>query len=536
MSFISVEPQSRVLLENYSNGLLAQFDTQLEIITDRYLAFFKERRSIEATYINSLRELHRKAKTVDAAFDPRAEPTTTRATWDKIRDNLERATPEANTQQAFVDILDNDVIKPLTTLKASPLETEDQTRKRIEEDLNKSAANYADYAENTISKLQQAYFRKYHPRFGGNISAPFRGRQEVLRELEPAKSVGGTTGITHGSQLVSDDDCKWAVSHLNSLRLQRAENLRDGYDCLEELVFSPTVKNVLVKYMDGMTSVLLSFCEIFEDSAEVEKGLARPDTSDLRASFRRALSLSIPPCTLYRNYHPSAHSDSIFGVPLVDVTTRQDSVPKVIRMCIEEVEKRGLNTKKIYSLGFPIDAEVLQLRRRFDNEKTFSFKSTNNIHSVAMLLWLYLLDLPEPLFMLSLRDYRQYAQNRARYTENDFSLLQSKIGELHPVHRASLGTLLRHLLRVSSHSDKNAMTVEALATRFSYTVLRTGNAVQGGVDVKKLVMEDLIQNAHALFDEHPSPSPPPLVNSGVGCGVVYTGTGVEMEKIEQRTT
>lgn len=27
--------------------------------------------------------------------------------------------PEANTQQAFVDILDNDVIKPLETLKVS---------------------------------------------------------------------------------------------------------------------------------------------------------------------------------------------------------------------------------------------------------------------------------------------------------------------------------------------------------------------------------------------------------------------------------
>ncbi|KAI9460478.1 Rho GTPase activation protein [Lactarius psammicola] len=475
-----------------------------------------ERRNIEATYINSLRELHRKAKTVDASFDPRDEPTTTRATWDKIRDNLER---EANTQQAFVDILDNDVIKPLATLK----ETEDQKRERIEEDLNKSAANYADYAENTISKLQQAYFKKYHPRFGGNVSAAFHGRREVLREPEPAKSEG-----------VSDDACRWSVSHLNTLRLQRAENLGDGYDCLEELVFSTTVKNVLVKYMDGMMSMLLSLCEIFEDSAEVEKGLTKPDTSGLRASFRRALSFSIPPFTLYRNYHPSAYSDSVFGVPLVDVTTNQDNVPKVVTICIEEVEKRGLNAKKIYSLGSPIDAEVLQLRRRFDSERTFSFRSTDNIHSVAMLLWLYLSDLPEPLFMLSLRDYRQYAQNRAKYTENDFSLLRSKIRELHPVHRASLGALLRHLLRVSSHSDKNAMTVEALATRFSYTVLRTGNAVlQGGVDVKKLVMEDLIQNAHALFDERPSPSPlvSPLVNGGVGRGVIHVGMRTRDEKV-----
>jgi len=35
--------------------------------------------------------------------------------------------------------------------------------------------------------------------------------------------------------------------------------------CLKDLVFTPTVKNVLVKYMDGMMSVLLSLREIFEN-------------------------------------------------------------------------------------------------------------------------------------------------------------------------------------------------------------------------------------------------------------------------------
>ena len=43
MSFISVEPQSRVFLESHSNNLLTQFDIQLEIVSDRYLAFFQER-------------------------------------------------------------------------------------------------------------------------------------------------------------------------------------------------------------------------------------------------------------------------------------------------------------------------------------------------------------------------------------------------------------------------------------------------------------------------------------------------------------
>ena len=80
-----------------------------------------------------MRKLHRKATTVDASFDARFEPTDTRAAWDRVRDNLEHGmrlhildsvleptgVAEANTQQAFVDVLDNDVIQLLQTLKVS---------------------------------------------------------------------------------------------------------------------------------------------------------------------------------------------------------------------------------------------------------------------------------------------------------------------------------------------------------------------------------------------------------------------------------
>jgi hypothetical protein len=149
----------------------------------------------------------------------------------------------------------------------------------------------------------------------------------------------------------------------------------------------------------------------------VEKALAGTDTSDLRASFRRALSFSIPPLTLYRNHRPGAYSDLIFGVPLVDVETDEDNIPKVMKMCIEEVEKRGLNTKKIYSVGHSLDAEVLQLRRRIESEKSFSFNPTDSIHSAAMLLKRYLWDLPEPLLVFSLRDYRSYRSNRGKWSK-----------------------------------------------------------------------------------------------------------------------
>jgi hypothetical protein len=188
-------------------------------------------------------------------------------------------------------------------------ETNDKTRKRIEKDLKSTTAFYADCAENEMLKLQQAYSKKHHPveshssevlqraedvrnkRFGGKVSALFRGWREDLREPELAKQVAkaamseeGISEITHAfqvsllsqpSELVFNDKCRFVVSLLNRHRWIRIEDLEDGYhvsstlcyndidscyvgtQCLEELVFTPTIKDVLTKYMDGMMSVLL---------------------------------------------------------------------------------------------------------------------------------------------------------------------------------------------------------------------------------------------------------------------------------------
>jgi hypothetical protein len=129
---------------------------------------------------------------------------------------------------------------------------------RVEDDLLDSAAKYANHAESTILKLQQAYLKKYHPRqyvhsndvskrpenapnrrLSGRVSAPVRSRQEDLQGLEPAKSEEGIANIIHGfqlgllnfpSELVSDDNRRRAVGLLNTLRLKRVESLEDGYN------------------------------------------------------------------------------------------------------------------------------------------------------------------------------------------------------------------------------------------------------------------------------------------------------------------
>lgn len=59
-----------------------------------------------------------------------------------------------------------------------------------------------------------------------------------------------------------------------------------------------------------------------------------------------------PRRTLYTNYYVGDCNDLIFGVSLVDYATsrglQDGQVPKIMRICIHEVEKRGLTTEGIY--------------------------------------------------------------------------------------------------------------------------------------------------------------------------------------------
>ncbi|KAH8979700.1 Rho GTPase activation protein [Lactarius hatsudake] len=480
---MSTDPQPNEALENQTKSFLALFDSHLKIIANRYLAFFKKRRRIEEEYIASLRKLHREANVVDASFDSRAEPTPTRAAWDIVREGLQR---EASTREAF--------------------DAEDQTRKRLETNLKNSAADYADYAENTIAKLQQTFLKKNPPGDHAQSTGPQRASDKKFHLFPRPPKPKREPERPESEEQSLEDDCRKAVRQLNIIRSCRAENLEDGYNCLEDLVFKTTVKGILVKYLDDMVTASKTYHDLALGTRPgVRRAFDGSDGSDLTGSFRRAFSLSIPPLTLYRDYRSSGYySNLVFGVPLVDPTANQHYVPKVIRMCIAEVERRVAQEGSVKNAIN--GAEVLQLRRRIESEETFSFSSSDNIYAVAMLLELYLWDLPEPLLRLSLRDFRQYGQNKAKYTENDFSLLRSVIRELPPFHRETLGELSRHLHLVADHSDKNGMTAKALGSQFCYAVFRGGT-----VD---LLMEDLIQNAQTLFDEPISPSPPPSDHAG----------------------
>ena len=174
-------------------------------------------------------------------------------------------------------------------------DSNDKTRELFDEGLKKSAAGYADYAETWVSTFQQGYLRKYQPqRYASSAKVsqhphyiPNKRFGNMGPETPEDDSSGeGIADVIHRFRLdflnqpsasVSDDECREAVALLNRFRLLRAQDLGEGYDVsdilfyeistdatptlpmqfLEALVFTPNIKDVLVKYMDGMVSVLL---------------------------------------------------------------------------------------------------------------------------------------------------------------------------------------------------------------------------------------------------------------------------------------
>ncbi|KAI9445530.1 hypothetical protein H4582DRAFT_2109166 [Lactarius indigo] len=541
---MSTESQSRVSLDAPSGGLVTQFDLHLRVVSDRYLNFFLERRRIEEVYISSLWKLHHKIKAVDAYFDSFIEPNTTKVAWNEVRDNVER---ETQARQAFLNTLTTDIIHPLTALK----ETQDRTRKRIKEDLKESTSAHTEFAENTLPKFKRAYLKKCQEfevfnvpegsavpgsRSNPNLASksqvaspqPLRpldrkpssgaprnrspststalsdlaqqGKKQLNQLITLLDKEGGIRGSNRNAEIAlrsvrskreadeADKDYRKAVHWLETLRIRRVKTLEGGYNSLERFVYegTETVKRALVTYVDTMIATYTTQNHLATHARSVvEKVSSETDTSLLSSSLRRSLAVSIPPPTLYYNYHVGECQDLIFGVTLVDYATARGSendVPKIVKICIEEVDKRGLDAEGIYRVSGR-HSNVQELQHKLErSEEAFSFNSyTDDIYSVASFLKLYLRELPEPLFKFPLQDRIQH----------------------------------------SEWKDRNKMDAKNLAIVFSPVVFGEDEIPQNDLlnvqPAKDSVMEDLIENAHTLFDEHvPPPSSPPLPPAPAG--------------------
>jgi len=93
----------------------------------------------------------------------------------------------------------------------------------------------------------------------------------------------------------------------------------------------------------------------------IENISAENDSSILSASLQRSLAPTLPRRIFYDDYYVGECPDLVFGRKLVDYTTAQgseDTVPKILKVCIEEVNRRGLEVTGIYRVSSPAERNV----------------------------------------------------------------------------------------------------------------------------------------------------------------------------------
>ncbi|RZC40854.1 rho GTPase-activating protein 100F, partial [Asbolus verrucosus] len=194
--------------------------------------------------------------------------------------------------------------------------------------------------------------------------------------------------------------------------------------------------------------------------------------------------------TLYRRKASSTLSLSrttpLFGVDLETVVTRESKtggvpggvatglvsssqqIPIIIKRCVEEVERRGLDIIGLYRLcGSATKKRIL--REAFERNSRSVDLSPDNVPDINVITGVlkdYLRELPEPLFTKCLYQMMVDALGVCLPDdpEGNAKLMFSILDCLPRINRATLIFLMDHLALVVSASDRNKMSAQNLAT------------------------------------------------------------------------
>ncbi|XP_010217883.1 PREDICTED: active breakpoint cluster region-related protein-like [Tinamus guttatus] len=178
---------------------------------------------------------------------------------------------------------------------------------------------------------------------------------------------------------------------------------------------------------------------------------------------------------------PSKKQTGVFGVKISVVTKRERSkVPYIVRQCIEEVEKRGIEEVGIYRIsGVATDIQALKAAFDGNNKDILVMLSDMDINAIAGTLKLYFRELPEPL--LTDRLYPAFMEGIAlsdpAAKENCMMHLLRSLPDPNLI---TFLFLLEHLKRVAEKEPINKMSLHNLATVFGPTLLRPSEGESKG--------------------------------------------------------
>uniref|UniRef100_UPI00358F2BC0 active breakpoint cluster region-related protein-like isoform X2 n=1 Tax=Myxine glutinosa TaxID=7769 RepID=UPI00358F2BC0 len=170
---------------------------------------------------------------------------------------------------------------------------------------------------------------------------------------------------------------------------------------------------------------------------------------------------------------PSLKMTGVFGVKIAVVTKRERSqIPYIVRQCVEEIERRGIEEVGIYRVsGVATDIQTLKAAFDNNNKDVVMMLSEMDVNAIAGVLKLYFRELPEPL--LTNEKYQSFIEASALSDPVAKETCMLQLLELLPdTSQNTFLYVLTHLRRVAEKKAVNKMTLHNIATVFGPTLLR----------------------------------------------------------------
>ncbi|CAG5929196.1 unnamed protein product [Menidia menidia] len=293
----------------------------------------------------------------------------------------------------------------------------------------------------------------------------------------------------------------------------------DGYEFYDRLAqthssvhsLSPHWDQELSFQVDGAQNmrVLCVSQSDGQDDSILGKNTMKLEPKSLSRRWRRqTLALGQAEVTLSLKFcpHPldppgsAAQRLPVFGVAIETVAQQEGVlVPHVVRCCVEEVERRGMDEVGIYRIS-GTTGDIGALKAAFNSnlrEAVTRLRSTE-VNAVSGVLKLYFRELPEPLIPTAM--FQSLAkildvQDWSTKMDSMLSLLQS----CPDPNRHTFLYLLHHLQRVAQSQDVNKMSLLNLATVFGPSLLRPPVAGLGHNGPTVDISQEVVIQVQVIF-------------------------------------
>ncbi|XP_069791148.1 rho GTPase-activating protein 15 isoform X13 [Narcine bancroftii] len=191
--------------------------------------------------------------------------------------------------------------------------------------------------------------------------------------------------------------------------------------------------------------------------------------------------------------------DQVFGCH-IDILCKREgtTVPKFVKICIEAVEKRGLDADGIYRVSGNL-ATIQKLRFVVDHEEKLNLDDSQweDIHVVTGALKMFFRELPEPLFPFGFFDQFVDAIKNQNYSQRVQSVARLVKKFPKPNHD-TLRVLIQHLQKIIAKALVNRMSSQSLGIVFGPTLMwperETANMAVNMIYQNQII--DLILSEH----------------------------------------